>query len=71
MRLRNRNPPEQSGSSNDRLFSPRTPSTLGKKCIGITEDSEGSPLVREGESVTTFCCVLGKAVNGAHAEYTR
>lgn len=71
LRSRNGDPPAKTEFTSDGLYTQTPPAILGEECVGIVEDNGGSDTISKGDTVATYFCGIGKAFDGAYAEYTK
>ncbi|CAF9935763.1 MAG: hypothetical protein HETSPECPRED_009898 [Heterodermia speciosa] len=71
LRSRNGDPPAKPEFTSDDLYTETPPAILGEECVGIADDNGGSEVIRKGDTVAAYFCGIGKAFDGAYAEYTR
>ena len=71
LRSRNGDPPAKTEFTSDDLYTQTPPAVLGEECVGIVEDNGGSDILSKGDTVATYFCGIGKAFDGAYAEFTR
>lgn len=70
LRSRAGDPPAHGEFTSDELFSETPPKILGEECVGVVAHNGGVSSFSEGDTVATYFCGIGKAFDGAYAEYT-